>query len=250
MHHSCHRNMQAFTDTIWGIIPAAGIGQRMQSAVPKQYLNINAKTVLQHSCERMLSVPQLQGLVVAIRDDDSHWQQVAAHLKSITDKPVITVTGGEERADSVLNAVTHLLNANEEQLDSLWVLVHDAVRPCVKLSDIKNLIEQAAAEKGGILAMPVRDTMKYSQDGRTITETVDRVNLWHALTPQFFHAETLLRALVSARAADMLVTDEASAMEMAGQRTLLVQGSEDNIKITRPADLQLAQLYLNEQNHD
>jgi 2-C-methyl-D-erythritol 4-phosphate cytidylyltransferase len=226
---------------IWAVIPAAGIGKRMQSDIPKQYLMLIDRPVIEHTIDRLLAVDQVKGIVVSIRADDPHWPDV--QIKS--DKPVLVAAGGKERCHSVMNALDVLSKQPGYKPETTWALVHDAVRPCVSVSDIQNLINTAAGtESGGLLAMPVRDTMKRQDDHQRVKHTVDRTGLWHALTPQLFACEQLSSALESALAEGFLVTDESSAMEHAGHHPGLVRGGEDNIKITRPADLRLAELYL------
>jgi len=234
--------------TIWAVVPAAGVGKRMQSAIPKQYLPLNERPVLEHTLNRLLANESIEGLVIALQQDDAYWDDISIE----TDKPVIRAPGGKERADSVLSALDALLqqqgfdDASEE--DRLWVMVHDAVRPCVRQQDIEKLAAEVGDDaNGGLLALPVRDTMKRQQadsDDSYVSETVDRENLWHALTPQYFQAKVLKTALESGIEQGLAITDESSAMEFAGFTPRLVSGHEDNIKITRPADLQLASLYL------
>ena len=220
---------------IWAVIPAAGIGRRMQSDIPKQYLKLIDRPVIEHTINRLLAVDQVRGVVVSLQADDTHWPNV--HIEST--KPVLVAAGGEERCHSVMNALDLLSTQPEYKRDTVWALVHDAVRPCVDHSDILKLIAIAAGtESGGLLATPVRDTMKRQDHNQCVQQTVDRAGLWHALTPQLFASGSLYAALESALAQGRLVTDESSAMEQAGYRPKLVQGREDNIKITRPADLQ------------
>jgi len=227
--------------SIWAVVPAAGIGKRMQSSIPKQYLELAGRPVLEHSINRLLAVEQVEGVVVALQADDPHWLNVDIR----SEKPVLLATGGEERCHSVMNALDVLSQHPDYDPATTWALVHDAVRPCTSVEDISRLIEMAAGtESGGLLAMPVRDTLKRQGSGHHVEQTVDRTGLWHALTPQLFACDRLHKALASALSAGFLVTDESSAMEHAGYRPLLVQGSEDNIKITRPADLRLSELYL------
>jgi 2-C-methyl-D-erythritol 4-phosphate cytidylyltransferase len=226
---------------IWAIIPAAGSGKRMLADIPKQYLDLLGRPVLEHTLNRLLEVEQIAGAVIALRHGDSWWSGVSLN----TAKPVHTTQGGEERCHSVMNAL-HLLSGQPGyDAATCQALVHDAVRPCVRVADIEKLISAVdGSEAGGLLGMPVRDTMKRRDQRGTVTETVNRENLWHALTPQLFGCEALSNALQRAIEDDYLVTDESSAMEHVGYRPLLVQGSEDNIKITRPGDLELAALYL------
>lgn len=226
---------------IWAVVPAAGIGKRMQSDKPKQYLMLVDRTVIEHTIDRLLSVDQVKGIVVSIQPGDPYWTGIRVE----SDKPVLVAAGGEERCHSVMSALDVLSKQPAYTPETTWALVHDAVRPCVSADDIQNLIDTAAGtESGGLLAVPVRDTMKRQDDDQRVRQTVDRTGLWHALTPQLFACGQLSRALETALAEGFLVTDESSAMEHAGHRPRLVQGREDNIKITRPADLRLAELYL------
>lgn len=222
------------------VIPAAGVGSRMQSDCPKQYLTIEHHTVLWHSVSRLLAHPQVSQAVVAVSADDPY----IADIKWSDDKPVHVVEGGKERADSVLAGIRHAVG--ECQAD--WVLVHDAARPCLRPADLAKLVDTTlAAEQGGILAVPVRDTMKRATADRHIGETVDRNALWHAQTPQMFPAAALESALATALAAGATITDEASALEWLGEQPLLVEGHADNIKITHPEDLALARFYLTQE---
>lgn len=227
--------VQAFP-AIAAVIPAAGVGQRMQADKPKQYLRLHGKTVLEHSVQPLLSLESVGQLFLALSADDPYFAATG-----LTDPRIIRVEGGAERVHSVLNALQNI-----DAVRYPWVLVHDAARPLVRRADIQLLIERClAAGHGGILATPVRDTMKRGQ--QQVQHTVDRTDLWHALTPQFFPTALLTAAIGGALAAGVAVTDEASAMEWAQQSVLLVEGHSDNLKITRPADLQLAAFYL-EQN--
>lgn len=240
--------------TIWAVVPAAGVGKRMQSSIPKQYLPLEGQPVLAHTLNTLLDSPLIAGLAVALGEHDEYWDDIQLN----SDKPVLRVPGGEERANSVLNAIDAVLTAcaetSKDHGQDLWVMVHDGVRPCLRQSDIEKLVIEAGIDNnGGILARPVRDTMKRqlpatgksTDNSACIDLTVERNGLWHALTPQFFHAESL-RAAISAMLETMpeAITDEASAMEQAGFKPRLVHGFEDNIKITHPDDLRLAGLFL------
>ncbi len=234
----------------WLIVPAAGVGARMGSLLPKQYLPLAGKTLLENTLERLLDLPVLAGLVLVVSPQDEAWQEFA-----IVHHPRVTVvTGGRERCNSVLKGLESL--ADEAQ-PSDWVLVHDAARPCVALADIENLIEVLAGHKvGGILGVPVSDTLKqvsesgdccYSGDCREIERTVDRSVLWQAQTPQMFRYEVLSQALENALTQKQTITDEASAVEWAGYTPVMVEGRRDNIKVTRPEDLPMAELILQQQ---
>jgi len=221
------------------VIPAAGAGSRMGVDIPKQYLTLAGQTVLEHSLDVLLACEQIATVVLVLSADDERWPEIMHRYK---DSRVETVTGGAERCHSVLNGLEHL--AGSAGVDD-WVLVHDAARPCVRQQDIEMLMTRLEDHAvGGLLGVPVADTMKQVDSGNMILKTVERDGLWRALTPQMFHLGPLRDALQQAIASGVMVTDDASAMEMAGYRARMVEGQADNIKITRPADLQLAEFYL------
>lgn len=227
----------------WVIIPAAGSGRRMGSDIPKQYLTMHGQSVLTHTLQRVGQMDMIAGIVVAIAPNDQYWPTLSLASLRI---PVWTVHGGKERADSVMNALRYLAQYAAPQD---WVLVHDAARPCVRQSDIQRLINAVQNEPaGGILAIPVRDTMKRADATRHIATTVERNALWHALTPQMFRLGLLQEALENAIQQNITVTDEAMAIEKLGYQPLLIEGSADNIKITRQEDLALAEFYLQQQH--
>ncbi|WP_455220044.1 2-C-methyl-D-erythritol 4-phosphate cytidylyltransferase [Kaarinaea lacus] len=222
----------------WAVVPAAGSGSRMAANMPKQYLQIQGKAILEHTIERLITHPKIDGVVVALAADDQQWDELQFH----TDKPIIKTLGGDERCHSVKNALYEVSRQGTEQD---WVLVHDAARPCLRHEDLDKLINQLSDHMvGGLLAYPVKDTMKRSDDKQRVVETVERNQLWHALTPQMFRLHLLRDALNKAIEDGFLVTDEASAVEHAGYHPKLVEGRTDNIKITTPEDLSLAEFYL------
>lgn len=227
----------------WVVIPAAGIGQRMRSDVPKQYLPLAGRSVIAHSLQRMSLHPAMTEIIVVLAKDDPYWETQS--LDQVA-RPVTTVVGGKERSDSVLNGLQALAGRAR---DDDWVLVHDAARPCVRVADIQRLIDQCAEDEvGGLLAMPVRDTMKQAdENGHRVATSVARERLWHALTPQMFRYRELIQALEQAKQQGTAITDDAMAMELAGKQPRLVEGHSDNIKITRPEDLELATFYLQQQ---
>ena len=226
----------------WVVIPAAGIGRRMRSDVPKQYLPLDGHTVLEHSLHRISLLPAVAEIVLVLAKDDPYWEK--QHLDWVA-RPVITVVGGKERSDSVLSGLRALAGRAH---DNDWVLVHDAARPCIRPADIQRLINHCRTDVvGGLLAIPVRDTMKLADSQGRVEQTVARDRLWHALTPQMFRYGKLVQALEQAQQQGIAVTDEAMAMELAGMPASLVEGHADNIKITRPEDLTLAAFYLREQ---
>lgn len=225
----CHSGLTA-------IVPAAGIGSRMGADCPKQYLTLAGKTILEHTLGCLLSHPAIARVIVALAPHDGWFEQLAV----AADPRILRVEGGIERAYSVLNAL-HVAQGK-------WVLVHDAARPCLCHSDLDKLITTAMACDGAILGSRVRDTMKRTDGAGNIVATVEREQLWHALTPQMFPTGTLKRALEEGLALGALITDEASAMERAGFTVKMVEGRADNIKVTRPEDLSLAELFLQQQS--
>ncbi|NEX82516.1 2-C-methyl-D-erythritol 4-phosphate cytidylyltransferase [Aeromonas rivipollensis] len=225
----CHSGLTA-------IVPAAGIGSRMGADCPKQYLTLAGKTILEHTLGCLLSHPAIARVIVALAPHDEWFEQLAV----AADPRILRVEGGIERAYSVLNAL-HVAQGK-------WVLVHDAARPCLCHSDLDKLIATAMACDGAILGSRVRDTMKRTDGAGNIVATVEREQLWHALTPQMFPTGTLKRALEEGLALGALITDEASAMERAGFTVKMVEGRADNIKVTRPEDLSLAELFLQQQS--
>lgn len=226
----------------WAVIPAAGAGTRMQTDTPKQYLTLRGRRIIEYSLETFCAHDQIAGVVVALAAADKLWEQLPAarHPK------VKTAPGGKERCHSVLNC----LRALAKYADAAdWVLVHDAARPCLWKEDLDHLFAATRDHPvGGLLALPVRDTMKRADEqagrGPQVSETVNRQGLWHALTPQMFRLGPLTGALEQAIAQGQIVTDESQAMELAGLKPLLVEGRAENIKITRPSDLRLAERYL------
>ena len=223
----------------WAVVPAAGVGKRMNADRPKQYLQLNGKTVLEQTLLRLLQAEVFTAVSVAISVEDPYWPELplASHAK------VVTAAGGKERADSVLSALKAI---RDVAADSDWVLVHDAARPCLTTDDIHLLINTLVDDEvGGILALASHDTLKNVQ-GKSILGTLDRSHIWRALTPQMFRYGRLKSALEAAEG-NLAVTDEASALEMQGWQPKIVEGRPDNIKITRPEDLALAQFYLEQQ---
>ncbi|WP_202813181.1 2-C-methyl-D-erythritol 4-phosphate cytidylyltransferase [Photobacterium lucens] len=225
-------------DKCIAVVPAAGVGSRMAADRPKQYLTIAGKTILEHSVERLLSLPEIQHVVIAVSKTDPYFPT----LPLANDPRITVVDGGAERVDSVFSGLAAIND------DNAWVMVHDAARPCVRLDDLRQLMVAAKqSEYGAILATPVRDTMKrakMNKQGTAIDHTVDREQLWHALTPQMFRAGQLREALTTALAQDAVITDEASALEFCGYSPVLVKGRADNLKVTQPEDLALAEFYL------
>lgn len=224
----------------WAVVPAAGVGQRMQADRPKQYLQLTDCTVLEHTLLRLWGSGVFEKIVVSVSLEDAYWPTLAINQSDW----LIRATGGKQRADSVLSGLQALdAIANPDD----WVFVHDAARPCITSTDILRMLTVLENDPvGGILASPVHDTLKRATKTR-IKETVDRSQIWRALTPQMFRLGILKQALASAFSNNISVTDEASAIEAMGLQPMLVEGRADNIKITQPEDLALARFYLEQQ---
>lgn len=266
--------------TIDTVVVAAGVGKRFGSQMPKQYTHIGGQTVLQHSIAALSKVQQLNTCYLVISEEDAIAKTLGFSM------PIEWVIGGKERMNSVFNAVQTIWQQYQNPLsnktfndhafndkafsdkdshhayDNHWVLIHDAARPCVNPSDIEKLITQTTQQflqqspqqsqqqqesAGGLLAVPVRDTVKqiiHAQDQVLSQETLDRSQLWLAQTPQIFPLATLYDYLTQAIEQTIAFTDEASLFEHFGKQPLLVEGSHSNIKLTFPEDLQFAQVYL------
>ncbi|OOW04301.1 2-C-methyl-D-erythritol 4-phosphate cytidylyltransferase [Pseudomonas sp. MF6396] len=236
--------MTASLPAFWAVIPAAGVGARMAADRPKQYLQLGGRTILEHSLDCFLDHPCLKGVVVSIAADDPYWPGLAC----ASDTRIQRAAGGRERADSVLNALL-LLHA-QGAADNDWVLVHDAARPNLARADLDRLLGELANDPvGGLLAVPARDTLKRADANGRVSATIDRSTVWQAYTPQMFRLGALHRALADSLVADVAITDEASAIEWSGQAPRLVEGRNDNIKVTRPEDLEwLRQRWANRGN--
>ncbi len=222
----------------WVIIPAAGVGKRMRLNHPKQYLSLDSKTVIERAILVFSKNPNIEGIVIVLSSGDEYWPK----LKIDSKVPLFVVEGGQERCHSVLNGLLFLEN-KAKAVD--WVLVHDAARPCLHNDDVTKLSHTLQNhDVGGLLGLPVADTLKYCDDGYGVKRTVNRQGLWRALTPQMFRYEKLLTSMRAAVCEPENITDEASAMEMAGYEPVMVEGRWDNIKITHPQDISQAQLIL------
>lgn len=230
-----------FKPKIIAIVPAAGIGSRMQIHLPKQYIKIQNRTILEHTLEALLLHPNIIRIIVSLNKKDDYFKK----LSISSNIRITSVIGGEKRINSVLSGLIVAKNAD-------WVIVHDAVRPCLSYEDLKNLISIIEKKPvGALLARPVSDTIKYSNfTQREVLYTVHRKNLWHALTPQLFQIHLLRDCLKKIIKDKISITDEASALEYCGYKPLLVLGSSRNIKITWPEDLILANFYLQKGNID
>ena len=225
--------------TIWAILPAAGIGRRIGSNTPKQYLPVNGVPIISLTLQRLASVSAIKKIIVVIHPEDNNWKELSLEV----DKQLECVLGGQERQQSVLNA---LLALDDEANADDWVLVHDAVRPCVEVSDIEKLIIALRTHNvGGLLGYTLDNTLKQVTGEQEVLTTIDRNNYWNALTPQMFRYGLLKEAMERVEAQGLTITDEAAAMEFMGYRPRMVEGSNLNIKITHESDLVLAGMILN-----
>ena len=223
---------------LWAVVPAAGSGRRYGGDVAKQYVELDGEPLLAHALRALLAHPAVEGAVVVLAADDAAWPGWA----QVSGKPVLACTGGATRAESVLAGLAAL---PESVRADDFVLVHDAARPNLHVADLDALLERGRADPvGAILAAPVRDTLKRAGDDGGIDRTEPRERLWRALTPQAFRRDLLRRALESAQAYAIVATDEAMAVERLGLHPALVEGREDNLKVTTPADLALAEFLL------
>ena len=214
------------------IIPAAGIGTRMENVLPKQYLPLAGKPIIAHIIQTFFSHPSIASIHLAFSSEDKFWNDLALHAES---RLHIHYTGGESRSETVLNT----LEAMQVDPDD-WVLVHDAARPGLTHHALNRLLENLATDAvGGLLALPVADTIKKSNEMNVVNETVSRQNLWQAQTPQMFRYKMLKQALAEY---DGLPTDEAEAVEALGFSPKLVHGELRNLKVTYPEDLALLEM--------
>ena len=219
-----------------GLICAAGVGSRMGLGTPKQYMKFGMDAMLTHTVRALRDVSRIDEIVVVVSPTDPYIDEVSQYFPS---NVRVLRCGGRERAESVVNG---LINAGFDR--DAWVLVHDAARPCLRPSEAARLIDEVLGDStvaGGILAVPVADTIKRADTSHRIVETVPRVDLWRAATPQMFRVHELIKAL----SGDLTgITDEASAMERLGRPVKVVPGRSTNIKVTEPSDAVLASLIL------
>jgi 2-C-methyl-D-erythritol 4-phosphate cytidylyltransferase len=227
-------------------MPAAGSGRRFGGELPKQYTELHGARLIEHALRPFQADPRCAGIAIAIAADDPWWPAVRQRWPASARAP-LEAAGGAERCDSVANALVTLAAAGCGEND--WVLVHDAARPCVTAAEIERLLAAPDTQSdGALLAVPLADTLKRSAEDTTVAATVPRSGLWRALTPQVFRRGRLQQALVAARAAGRVPTDEAEAVEWAGGRVLLVAGEASNLKVTTADDLVLAGAILAQRN--
>ncbi len=226
--------------SFWGIVPAAGLGLRMAADCPKQYIKIHDRTILEYAIESLVSHPHIEKVVVALHEHDDYWKSIVPPHK----EKIITTVGGEHRINSVWSALQAL---DSYAHDNDWVLVHDAVRPCLSHELIDRLIHKLHDHPiGGLLGIPVRDTLKKVDADHVIENTLSREHVWAAQTPQMFRYRALREAIKQTMHQDRVITDEASAFEAIGEYPQMVLGDVSNIKVTYPADLKIADFLLKE----
>lgn len=235
------------------IIPAAGLGTRMAAQsgtrlgqATKQFAEIDGKPILQHTLEKFARVSQVDEIYVAVRENEKERLRDFLAVQHLRPR-IHVVIGGDQRQQSVANA---LAKVAAEAGDV--VLVHDAVRPFVDSTIIENVIECAAKYGAAIAGLPAVDTIKQverTSDGAIVTSTIPRERVIMAQTPQGFRYELLKRVFAEAEQDGFIGTDEASLVERAGHQVAVVMGSPRNIKITTPADLELAEFYIKQINH-
>lgn len=237
--------------SVWVVIPAAGSGQRMNSEIPKQYLKIHSKTILEHTIDCFLQSNSIAGIVIVLSPDDQYWQSLNIQSNTFS-KPIYTIEGGSDRSSSVSNGLAFLEEVGGIATKS-WVMIHDAARPCLSQTDLNSLLNISETDSiGGLLATPVRDTMKRAVNNQendssiAVAHTEYRDNLWHALTPQMFHLGALRAALRHCVDQGLDITDECSAMEHVGEHPTIVECINNNIKITQANDIKLAEFLLGE----
>src|SRR5690349_3797943 len=209
----------------------------MRAAKPKQYLKLRGRSVLEYSVNPLMDAAWIDGVVIVLAPGDDEFARLALgrHWK------IHTATGGAKRADSVLAGLKKVEELAKTAAP--YVMVHDAARPCLTRVDLERLRDEATTEQGGLLAVPMADTVKRAE-GTHAASTVSRRELWRAQTPQLFRLDLLRAALEDCIARGVEITDEASAIEAGGRRPRLVAGSESNLKVTVPDDLALADFWL------
>jgi 2-C-methyl-D-erythritol 4-phosphate cytidylyltransferase len=222
-------------------MPAAGSGRRFGHPLPKQYAALCGRTVIEWALAPFIADVRCAGVVVAIAPTDDHWPLIAPRLPGIE-----VAAGGAARSDSVRSAL--LVLAGRARADD-WVLVHDAARPCLTAADRDRLLHELGSHAlGGLLATRAADTLKRASENLSVAMTLDRTDLWRALTPQMFRYGPLCAALDAAKATERIPSDEAQAFEWLGEHPALIEGSAANLKVTSMSDLALAEALLAARN--
>ena len=228
---------------IVAMVPAAGTGTRLGDALPKQYLDVNGFPMIYHALAALCRVARIDTIFVVLAADDRHWQPLMADPPGTFWHRVIALSvGGATRGESVLNGLTAMQN-NMNPND--WVMVHDAARPCIRAELIEQFIDELQDDLiGGLLALPLADTIKRDAGNLRVESTIAREGIWRAQTPQMFRYGMLCEAMKKMPDA----TDEAQAIEALGHQPKLVMGDSANLKVTYAPDLKLARMLLNEEH--
>ncbi|TQV80303.1 2-C-methyl-D-erythritol 4-phosphate cytidylyltransferase [Aliikangiella coralliicola] len=234
-----HQDLSSVSGVV-AIVPAAGVGSRMGTDVPKQYLKLNNKTILDITLDKLLKFEPISLVVLVISPQDSHYTK----LENIEHKNIVVIEGGEERSNSVHNALRYLFDSG--LADDVPVMVHDAARPCITHEDLEKLYQSFQADQQAcLLAAPVIDTLQSITPEKQVVNVVERDHLVRAFTPQMARFIDLNNSLGKAIDNRNMVTDEVSALTLSGHPVRVVLGRSDNIKITNTEDLPLAEFYLN-----
>lgn len=232
--------MSVEKESLWCVIPASGVGERMGSERPKQYMELKGKKILEWTLQVFIGLPEVRSIIVGIAESDTWWPTIPFS----THENIHTSVGGAERIQTVVNGLKQLRQLCKAQ-DCDWVLVHDAVRPCVLREDVITLVQTCRqTDRGGLLGCEIVDTVKRANEQGRVVKTEVRNGLWRAMTPQMFRLGDLESALLSAMNDGHYSTDESAAMELAGYQPQIVPGDPSNIKITRLSDIKLAETIL------
>jgi 2-C-methyl-D-erythritol 4-phosphate cytidylyltransferase len=228
----------------WAVLPSAGGGARMGLGKPKQYLGLRGQALLEWSLAPFLDAGWIDGVALVLARGDSEFAKlpIARHPK------IVTVIGGASRVDSVLAGLAAIAVLSQRLQAPVYTLIHDAARPCLTVEDIERLRDEASDDNGGLLALPVTDTVKRAARERSVA-TIDRTELWRGQSPQLFRLDLLRNALERSRGRVPAFDDEAAAMEAAGYKPLLLRGRESNLKVVYPEDLPLAEFWLSRQQY-
>ncbi len=230
----------------YALLPCAGVGSRSGAALPKQYVQIAGRPMVAHTLAALADVPRLTATLVVLASDDEHFETLLPAFEG--ERGWVCKRGGATRADTVSGGLEELLARGARRDD--WVLVHDAARCLLRPAWVERLMAACLSDAvGGLLALPVADTLKRAEAGR-VAETLPRADKWAAQTPQMFRIGALHDALARALGSGLAVTDEAGAIEATGRRPLLVEGDAANLKVTWPSDFTLAERLLAERNEE
>ena len=228
---------------IIALVPAAGTGTRFGDALPKQYLDIAGRPLIFHALQALSKVSRITGITVVLSPDDNHWQHFQAHWKLLGDRISTAMVGGKSRGETITNGLGAIAGSLHMNADD-WVLVHDAARPCIRAELVEQFIDELENDRvGGLLALPLADTIKRDDGNLRVEKTVPRESLWRAQTPQMFRFGLLKDALTRCPQA----TDEAQAIEVLGHQPKLVMGDSANLKVTYAHDMKLARLILKDE---